>query len=838
MCAEPPADSGTTDKNETWYDALDVIPEVIWYDASCSCSLCELNNGANSAEKRVDAEIERSLDDCNAANVTNTKTPKVLNISDRPLSDSVLYIISKGPNFALSRKIDRNVIHEVEIGIERGAFALKWKEHIEEKRKANLNAVSVTNTNPLTAFHGTTNTTHSGSEHSQTDITTTNECTTQQPENTQHATLKPRFDDTDTRMAPTASGRTEKALQILKQKVVNAYKNYRSNNRPSTSLLSNHTANDVKILKSIKEDDDLIVKRSDKCKGFVLLNKDTYIEKANQIISEYEPINKNPTRKLEASTKLIINHTLNNKLPPKIIHAIQPSCSRTAEFYGLPKNHKADIPLRPIVSTSGDPLDKLSWLLERVISQLLAFVPAHLKNTYDYLDRIHTQFPHGFPPGSIAFTIDVANLYGSIPTDEAIASTINLLERNQDKIELFGLSMTDIRLLLEHCLNNNYFRFGQKYFKQTKGIAMGSRIAPPLAIVFMNAIESMILASDKILQPLLYIRYIDDIMGIWTHEPDSLDAFLDFMNNFHPSLKFTIERSDNNDENQVPFLDTLLTVHRNGKFTTELYIKPMAANIILPYSSAHPVQTKRSVLYAQLLRAKRLGSNQPAKERGMNKIEDLFRENGYPHNMIKRTRHRITSYNTSLTTRKADNNTHISLPFIDDTLSRRVQSIVKRSKLPVRLAWKSGKTLSSYLTRSALESPPCPAGNRACHTCQAGLHGQCHTKIVVYLITCTHCPANTNTYIGETRRSIRERYMEHLRDFKNKTKNTPFGDHRHQHPNDHITPASLSVKILRVCKDVAELKIAESILIRNLKPTLNTHTSSWKLITPVQYTAV
>ena len=49
--------------------------------------------------------------------------------------------------------------------------------------------------------------------------------------------------------------------------------------------------------------------------------------------------------------------------------------------------------------------------------------------------------------------------------------------------------------------------------------------------------------------------------------------------------------------------------------------------------------------------------------------------------------------------------------------------------------------------------------------------------------------------------------------------------------------SSLSVKILRICKDAAELKIAESILIRNLKPSLNIHTSSWKLIQPVQYTA-
>ena len=51
---------------------------------------------------------------------------------------------------------------------------------------------------------------------------------------------------------------------------------------------------------------------------------------------------------------------------------------------------------------------------------------------------------------------------------------------------------------------------------------MGSRIAPPLAIVFMNAVESLILASDKILQPVLYLQYVADVIGIWTHGAHAL----------------------------------------------------------------------------------------------------------------------------------------------------------------------------------------------------------------------------------------------------------------------------------------------------------------------------
>ena len=185
------------------------------------------------------------------------------------------------------------------------------------------------------------------------------------------------------------------------------------------------------------------------------MDRATYVEKAQAIIKDYQPVARNPTKKLEEETKVLIAKRMKDKVPAKTIRAIQPSCSRTAELYGLPKSHKDNIPLRPIVSASGDPLDKLSWLLERIITQLLVFVPAHLQNTYDYLNRLHTKFPHGLPSGSIAFSVDVTNLYGNVPISEAISFTLDLIKRHKDKIGLYGLTLSDIKVLLEHRLNNN-----------------------------------------------------------------------------------------------------------------------------------------------------------------------------------------------------------------------------------------------------------------------------------------------------------------------------------------------------------------------------------------------
>ena len=94
--------------------------------------------------------------------------------------------------------------------------------------------------------------------------------------------------------------------------------------------------------------------------------------------------------------------------------------------------------------------------------------------------------PNGLPPGSIVFSLDVRNLYGSIPIQEGIEAVMTLIERNLTKINMFGITVTDLRNLISHVLTNNFVRFGTNTFKQTSGIAMGSRIAPPVAITFMH----------------------------------------------------------------------------------------------------------------------------------------------------------------------------------------------------------------------------------------------------------------------------------------------------------------------------------------------------------------
>ena len=42
-------------------------------------------------------------------------------------------------------------------------------------------------------------------------------------------------------------------------------------------------------------------------------------------------------------------------------------------------------------------------------------------------------------------------------------------------------------------LTNSYFWFGDEVFKQKVGVAMGNRLAPPFAILFMHDLETRFL---------------------------------------------------------------------------------------------------------------------------------------------------------------------------------------------------------------------------------------------------------------------------------------------------------------------------------------------------------
>jgi len=97
------------------------------------------------------------------------------------------------------------------------------------------------------------------------------------------------------------------------------------------------------------------------------------------------------------------------------------------------------------------------------------------------------------PENAIFFSVDVVNLYGSIPLDGAIEAVKETLENHFEDIDACGLNVDEICSLLKHCLMSNIFRFGEEFYLQKQGVAMGNPVAPIVAILFMHRFESLAL---------------------------------------------------------------------------------------------------------------------------------------------------------------------------------------------------------------------------------------------------------------------------------------------------------------------------------------------------------
>ena len=78
-------------------------------------------------------------------------------------------------------------------------------------------------------------------------------------------------------------------------------------------------------------------------------------------------------------------------------------------------------------------------------------------------------------------------------------------------------------------MTRNIFQFGNSYWKQRNGTAMGTSCAVNYAFLYVGLLEIQELLTDfKDWMP-FYARFIDDGIGIWlTNKPGSMKAWSEF----------------------------------------------------------------------------------------------------------------------------------------------------------------------------------------------------------------------------------------------------------------------------------------------------------------------
>ena len=145
-------------------------------------------------------------------------------------------------------------------------------------------------------------------------------------------------------------------------------------------------------------------------------------------------------------------------------------------------------------------------------------------------------------------SFDVTSLFTNLPLEECIDRCVNQLFSGRDVIlhNDCRLDKLSFRRLLSFAVNNSHFVFDGQLYDQIDGMAMGSPLGPSLANLFICALEKKCLDECPLqFKPVVYRRYVDDTLCLFENE-EHADLFLKHINNYHGSIKFTVEKEANN----------------------------------------------------------------------------------------------------------------------------------------------------------------------------------------------------------------------------------------------------------------------------------------------------
>ena len=148
-----------------------------------------------------------------------------------------------------------------------------------------------------------------------------------------------------------------------------------------------------------------------------------------------------------------------------------------------------------------------------------------------------------------------------------------------------------IEILLETILKNSNLSFMDRHFLQLVGTAMQIKATPLYTNLFVGRHEEILASS--IWAILFCKRSIIDIFLIFLGTTKQLQSMNDFMNNFHPTIKFTFAHFTH----ERSFLDMKIHISTDHKLSTTLYRKPTDCAILLHFDSNHSLKCKESIVF-------------------------------------------------------------------------------------------------------------------------------------------------------------------------------------------------------------------------------------------------
>ena len=581
----------------------------------------------------------------------------------------------------------------------------------------------------------------------------------------------------------------------------------------------------LKDLISLQRERQIVIKAADKGSGIFVLDFKKYLKACYEhLLEKQEGTDKHYYKEVKGieidKAKHRIKAVLNEALEAKIISKeefefMDPSEKSVAKFYCNFKVHKEHLegeapPVRPIVSGKNSMTEGIAKFVDYHVKELATLHKTYIQDTPDFLRELEKV--SDLDDNTILASIDVKALFTNIPAAEALESLETKLNERTNK----EVPTEFIKELMKLILENNLFSFHDAIFRQEIGAAMGSNAVPSYADMYMgDKIDTKIeeLATLHAGNLRLLKRFLDDLFLIFKGTSKQLHNLFEQINKIHPTIKFTITHTKNKAESDsdrctcehleaIPFLDTLCSIS-NKKIEVDLFKKKTDKNQYLLLNSCHPASVTKNIPFSLSLRIVRICTSYESRKMRLSELKALLKERGYPDTKIDPAINKALKIPRQQALKRVKKNENAKrpvfavkydprLPSITNIVAKHHRSMVSQDQylkevfeLPPLTAYKRQRNIRDNVIRAKVAPPPTERPKREnsglkrcgnqCSACPYIQEGKfikvnektqwkinkrmtCETTNIIYMIECSKC---NERYIGETKRSLKERLADH-----------------------------------------------------------------------------
>lgn len=268
-----------------------------------------------------------------------------------------------------------------------------------------------------------------------------------------------------------------------------------------------------------------MISNSDKGGVTLISNKQDYYTKIRTLLSDldsFKPLQNDPTTQLEGKVNRFLDKLYHaNYISDSLKKSLKTWKTIPPRLFGQIKFHKPGHPIRLIVSTINSAAYKMARFLATILRK--SFTSKYgVKNAQHFIKVVRGK---PITKGNILVSYDVVNCFGTILAEKAI----ELIERDFHLVEAQKKQFIE---MLQICLQHaNYFVFAGKFYRQMKGMFMGSSLAP---ILVERVIEDIVnkTIEDLKLTPDFWSTYVDD--HITSIPKEMASVVLDKLNSYDP----------------------------------------------------------------------------------------------------------------------------------------------------------------------------------------------------------------------------------------------------------------------------------------------------------------